>query len=508
MSAAMSQPPNSPVDPGFNMDELPDWARKVVQSEKPLTSSSSQEVTKFAHGASWSALVSAAAVSSFLPRDLVAEMNLDEVDRRDAERSVLGLAEEVHEPDGTKWALTQDARRSVLSAASAQDIANALSLTESRFTDPVSVALRDQLSAKPVSVESTALPMLEAQRLAATWLRGVEHVPPLDLDNLGREITLRRLLKPFRRMVGAPDSDGAQLDPAKVRFFGRKNEIAELEHYVGVVAASGVFGTVTRLAVRVDQRVRGARPLFVWGIGGVGKTTLISKFVLEHAEAARSRYPFAYLDFDRATLSARRPELLLAEICGQVGAQFPELTEPMRALQDKARVLSRVLNAGSEKVAPSSTTLEELKLYLSEKSRDIDTFAQLMPLLTAFRKAVDDHIASLESTFEWKRPFLLVFDTFELVQYSDADVRRIEDFIRVLSKSKEGLGWPRLRLIVSGRKKPDKFLDKAPSDKEVIGLGVLDRHGCIEMLQALASDASQPISAVDAEQLVDAMITG
>ena len=306
----------------------------------------------------------------------------------------------MHEPDGTKWALTQDARRSVLAAASAQDIANALSWTKSHFDDAVSVALREQLSARPaglesvgsIGLESTDLPMLEAQRLAATLLHGVDRVRPLDLDDLSREITFRRLLRPFRRMVGAPDSDGATLDPAKVRFFGREVEIENLRKYVGVVPASGLFGRVVGLAARVGQALLGARPLFIWGIGGVGKTTLIAKFVLEHAEAARSRYPFAYLDFDRATLSARRLELLLAEMCEQVGAQFPELTEPMRALQDKARALS--LDAPSEVTAPNRTALAELQNYLSEGSRGIEGFAQLMPLLADFRKAVDDHVAS------------------------------------------------------------------------------------------------------------------
>src|SRR5262249_34134960 len=182
------------------------------------------------------------------------------------------------------------------------------------------------------------------------------------------------------------------------------------------------------------------------------------KFMLEHAEAARSRYPFAYLDFDRSTLSARRVELLLAEMCGQVGAQFPELTEPMRKLQDRTLALSSELEKSSETAAPDSTVVDELRKYLPEGSRDIAPFAGLLPLLTEFHREVDDHIGSLESVFELKRPFLLIFDTFEIVQYSDIDVRRIEDFIRVLTKSANGLGWPRLRLVVSGRKKPAKFL--------------------------------------------------
>lgn len=508
----MNPPAENPTNASFSVDDLPEWARKIVQGEKPSTSLTDAAAT-LAGDTSWPALVNAATVSSFLPGDIVTDSNLDEQHRRAAERNVMSFAEEVHGPDGTKWALTQEARRSVLRVASEQDIAAALVRTAPQFGDSLSVALREQLSFAPVStetsvdVESKPLSMLEAQRVAATWLTGLTQ-RKVDLDDLSREITLRRLLRPFRRMIGAEDSDGIQTDQTKVRFFGREAEIARLREYVGVVPAPSILGSVSRFAIRVGQALSGARPLIICGIGGVGKTTLIAKFVLEHAEAARFRYPFAYLDFDRATLSARRPELLLAEMCWQVGAQFAELTSVMRTLYEEATSLSTAFDVTAEKVSPDASTLDELQRYLSQGSRDVVAFAQLMPLLSAFRKAVDDHISSLESVLEWKRPFLLVLDTFELVQYSDADVRRIEDFIRVLTKSRDGLGWPRLRLIVSGRRKPDKLLDKSPPDGEVISLGVLDRHGCVEMLQVLASDAGTQIGQNDAEQLVDAMIAG
>ena len=68
----------------------------------------------------------------------------------------------------------------------------------------------------------------------------------------------------------------------------------------------------------VARTISGRAPFVIWGVGGVGKTTLISKFMLEHAEAAVGHYPFAYLDFDRNTISARRPSGLLMEMCLQV----------------------------------------------------------------------------------------------------------------------------------------------------------------------------------------------
>jgi hypothetical protein len=285
-------------------------------------------------------LVQAATVSSFLPRDLGIDRDPDRTSQPDAQRDVLAFSEEVHGPDGPKWALTQEARRSVLSTASKMDIKEALAQTTSLFKDPVSVALRDQLSDAKVDVATSALAKLEATRIAAIWLEGLRDKPAVDLDALDREIALRRVLKPFLRMVAAEGGEDARVDPSKIRFYGREREITMLRDYVGVLPAASLLG---RLVTRLGQAFRGARPLVIWGIGGVGKTTLIAKFALEHAEAARSRYPFAYLDFDRATLSARRPELLLAEMCEQVGAQFSR-TDPgdARAAGQGARALGRV----------------------------------------------------------------------------------------------------------------------------------------------------------------------
>src|SRR5438046_3086354 len=118
----MSQATDSSGEFGFDLNALPQWARDVVLGEKPLARTEAQAVANFAGGPSWPALVSAATVSSFLPRDLVDDSDLDEAHRRQAEKNVMTFAEAVHVPDGTKWALTQDARRSILSIASEQDI--------------------------------------------------------------------------------------------------------------------------------------------------------------------------------------------------------------------------------------------------------------------------------------------------------------------------------------------------------------------------------------------------
>src|SRR3712207_8944058 len=54
---------------------------------------------------------------------------------------------------------------------------------------------------------------------------------------------------------------------------------------------------------------------FIHGVGGSGKSALISRFILENIEGAEDeRLPFAYLDFDRPELSPSEPLSLLAEM--------------------------------------------------------------------------------------------------------------------------------------------------------------------------------------------------
>ena len=67
------------------------------------------------------------------------------------------------------------------------------------------------------------------------------------------------------------------------------------------------------------------KPLTVIGPGGVGKSTLIARFILEHARhSASDRFPWAYLDFDRPDVRADEPVTLLIEALRQLGVQYPE----------------------------------------------------------------------------------------------------------------------------------------------------------------------------------------
>ncbi|HEU5131148.1 MAG TPA: ATP-binding protein, partial [Pyrinomonadaceae bacterium] len=462
----------------FNRDSLPEWVLTALS--QAMSETSGPSVLDHRDSPAWPMLVEAALVSSFLPRDLAPDLR-DGEQRAEAEKAVLRFAETTYGQDGVQWTLTTQSRCQIVEAAiGTGDLQKAVEHTSTSFSDNVSDAMRTCVVRSSESVPEVDLKSLEALRIAVSSLVGVSRerlkLPPL--EKLDREIALRRLLRQFERMVGRKADDDAD---KKDHFFGRETELKTLRDYVGVIPPTSKLDTVIRGVGHLSRKFKERGPLAVWGVGGAGKTTLISKFMLEHAEAAASRFPFAYLDFERTTVGARQRLDLLAEMCVQVGAQFEQLTGPMAALRADVLKLARDLDSKNQ----------------TENISDYSTYC------FKFRELVDGMLKSLESTFEFERPFLLVFDTFEVVQYAQGDietqdtVRGLEEFVRGFSK--EDKTWRRLRLIISGRTQVKKFL----GDVEECPVGALDPIGSAQLLVALARDAKRPITDAEATKLVE-----
>ena len=484
---------------------LPAWALRALQKPASMAAPTPPSASDARSKAEWPLLVDAALVASFLPRDLAPSV-LSGGARAAAEKAVLEFAQVTHGAAGTQWSLTDAARQSVLNtsiASSARELQAAIDRTAERFKDPVSSALRSWLAdhgqirdAKPQNAPSKIkdvafakpapqppgeapvvdeLRALEARRAALALLEGVKLPAAPALQTLDREIGHRRLLRQFERMTGeAPTEEHAQ---QRNHFYGRAHELEVLRGYVAEVAADTLGQTVIRVA---NSLLRARKPVALWGIGGVGKTTLLAKFMLEHARAAISRFPFAYLDFDRSIISGRNPAALLAEICAQVSTQFEALAAPLTGLQHQAEELAK--RATNEKFVPEiSSALREL--------------------LRHFREHIEQHLQDLEHRFAARRPFLLVLDTFESVQYSPDQVQVIDSFVRGFSRSDESGLWPRLRLVISGRQEI-RYLG---GEVVPVPLGALDPRGSRDMLLELARMAHKPIPAHLAEALVQAL---
>ncbi len=467
--------------PEWNLNSVPEWARAAL--DEALSQPSAPSVLDYRNNAAWPLLVEAAVVSSFLPRDLAPEVTPGET-RSEAEKAVLRFAETTYGPDGIQWTLTQQSRSQIVEAAlTTGDLQEAVEHTADRFKDSISRAFRGCLSPGIEAITQLDLKSLEAIRIAVASLGGVSpgklKVP--SLVKLDREIAYRRLLAQFERMTGKRKDETGSKD----RFFGRDEELKKLRDFVAQKDTESAFSSAKRTLGEIAKKFTGAMPLAVWGVGGAGKTTLISKFMLENAEVASERFPFAYLDFDRTSLSARQRLRLLAEMCVQVGAQFEDLTAPMATLEAEIHQLVRDL----------------------ESKNQVETISELGIYCLKFRAHVDGLLKSRESMFELARPFLLVFDTFEMVQHAQGDskaqdsLKGLEQLVQCFTRTDETGTWPRLRVIISGRQQITGFLGTV----EGLNVGALDPLGAAQLLVALAQDANKPITDAEAKKLVEAV---
>lgn len=464
--------------PGLKF-EMPAWALEVMAEPEEPVATTAPKATDLRGAPAWPLLLEAAVVNTFLPEQLHPQL---EEERAAAEAELLRFCEPTVEPGGVKWRLAAGARRDLLQAAlGAPELEEAIRRTESLFVDEISRALRTRLGGVSVVLESLTLAQIEALGLVSTWLEGLPDLPALPQEEFDREIDRRRLLAQFGRMIGTDAQMGTDC------FFGRVAELDRLRNYVGEVAAETLWGKVSAAAGAVSQKFSSRTPLSLWGTGGVGKTSLMAKFMLEHAQAAEDRFPFAYLDFDRPTITARNPAELLAEMCLQVGAQFAELRAPMKLLRGELRSLAD--RTGERQISPGHSALAG--------------FA------ADFRRLVDGYLERNRKLFRHHYAFLLVFDTFEVVQYAPEAVTLLEkflaDFLRVpgtsLSPSPSLDSWPRLRLVISGRTRVERFLGQV----EEIPLAALDRPASIALLTALVSAPDAPLPPAQAEKLVDAV---
>ena len=249
------------------------------------------------------------------------------------------------------------------------------------------------------------------------WLSGVpefEGKLPL-VEEVKQRIAGEHLVEPFRQLVGA-------------NFAGRTKELHDLANYVGVHDAYSAGESAFRVVERILS-LKDRPPLFIHGPGGSGKSTLIAKFILQHATVEQSsRFPYAYLDFDRAGLLAEEPITLLFDIMRQLAIQFPAVNERYLALADEWSARLSQQTSGSEEQGDAPTNLKSLRL--SNREPFISEFANFVKSLQAK-----------------DQPLLLVLDTFEEIQFrSTAYTDQILNFLEELQKQ-----VPRLRTVLSGR---------------------------------------------------------
>jgi tetratricopeptide (TPR) repeat protein len=153
-------------------------------------------------------------------------------------------------------------------------------------------------------------------------------------------------------------------------FVGRKAELARLRDYC--------------LASTSDSRLKDP-PMLVYGIGGIGKSTLIARFVMDLVAAPDRTVTtaWAYLDLDRPTLSSFEPTVLLRDIARQLAAQF---SEGRRVLQRSQMVEQyRAMGSGLES-ADTAISFRAAALDLAGALRQLGC-GRLVVVLDTFEEA-------------------------------------------------------------------------------------------------------------------------
>jgi cellulose synthase operon protein C len=186
-----------------------------------------------------------------------------------------------------------------------------------------------------------------------------------------------------------------------------------------VLAGVGFHGrrTALRRLLRFARRPwRRASPaaMVIHGIGGVGKSTLAARLLLNRARSGDEGFALAYLDFDQPTLDIADGVTLLLEILRQAVEQRHD-DDALELLLSRAR----------------ATTTELASRWGSGAGRSLATRIAAQEL--ALELGANLHDQGIERV-------VLVLDTFEEVQYAQADHRhQLQEQLDLLDATLPGL---------------------------------------------------------------------
>ena len=325
------------------------------------------------------------------------------------------------------WSLKNDVRKRVLAGLHARtELARALDQAPERPDNLLQQVLESWIKGEPKALDQQSPAELSATLQVIDWLETTELETSLPAtDDVRRRVEYAALLQPFRDLVGT-------------HFRGRARELSVLRDYLADSGAPG--GNL--------------RPLFIHGPGGMGKSTLLSKFILD--TAATASIAIVYLDCDRPGLVAEEPLTLLAEAVRQLGLQFEHLRGS--SLRLRTTWLAELANFH----VAASDGLESKPLE-SVATRDRQNYVQTFAL---FARELPPSV-----------PVLLAIDTFEELQFRSRDF--VTELFKFLNELRTAL--PQLRIVISGRD------ELQPFETERLPLAELDAEAAEGYLAAEAS---------------------
>ena len=248
------------------------------------------------------------------------------------------------------------------------------------------------------AIEEQTSDQLTGSLLAVDWLSGVNLTLPTQ-NSLQLRQQLSDLLQPLRSVADGPS-------------VGRTAELDKLTEYVD--QSNGPVW----------------RPLVIYGPGGMGKSTIVARFLLDRSASSQaSRLPFTYLTFDRAELLPQRPLGLLAEMIRQLSLQYPEIASDFGVtIAALEQTQLSIVGSQQEKSTARATNLGISQRRGRDEQELVNLFAKVVNALNA-------------------RSVLCVLDTFERAQrHGLAAVDRLWE---ILNSARSLV--PGLKIVLAGR---------------------------------------------------------
>ena len=342
---------------------------------------------------------------------LLSSFTVDDVDlRSEAGRSLLNDSVAITQDGTVRYVLDPDVRRNVIRQLGTRErMHETLERASSIPNDEVQLAINRIVESEEILHDDERgnkwLPWLHAAYRALVWFEDV--IPTQPASEARSRIIEADFLDRFESLVGE-------------NFQGRHAELQMLRDYVGVLSTGRRF-----LSWVFERRptFEEAPALVVTGPGGIGKSTLLSKFILDHAAVPDDRrVPFVYLNFDSPTVRAGDPKTILVEAIRQLAVQYPEYGLTVGIQQASwSRALQELTDLSPTRRRVRSSQLDE-----------------------RFRI---EFVSLLSSLGVAELPLLFVLDTFEVVQEKQhIDIATLLAFLRALQAD-----HPTLRVVISGR---------------------------------------------------------
>ena len=305
-------------------------------------------------------------------------------------------------PQRGSWRLTaSERRRGLTNLATRQRMYHALQATARRPKTPAQRMFEEVISGEALDLAALSRDELAALITVLDWTDGILDDLP-DRQSVLWQLARADLLAPMYRLL----RDG---------FVNRERELKRLAQY----ARSDVL-----------------TPLFVFGSGGVGKSTLLARFILDmNSDEA---LPFAYVDLDRPTLRALDPLTILLEIIAQLRQQLDFNEKNVDALvNDIVRDIER---GETGRYQESLTTRLGSGYFIERLAKE------------------------LLQTPDWRDDSyaLILIDTFEEAQWLGTEiVQSLLDFFFKLQ------ALLLVRIVIAGRVLAPEYIRRAFSDKEL-----------------------------------------